>query len=113
MTHKRMAASMVLGALAVILVTACAGVPGGQADTGIMSPTGFGTFFESVTISSEDLLQAPVAEAKAVHSMALSRAVETMTSQQMYDAYFAGMGGCDRHHDIQEDLGAAGGGVSN
>jgi len=108
MGHRRTALGIVLAILVLVLVTACATVPAGPADGQALSPSTFGPTFDSLTVPVFDLFPAPVMN--EMRAISLSHAAERLTTQQLYDAFYFGAGGCDRHHDLflQEDLGAAG-----
>jgi hypothetical protein len=97
-----MALTLSLGALVVLLATACAGVPTGQSN--LYSPTLFGTVTDSFSLTSVELLPAPAVN--EMRGMSLSHSAAALTSQQLYDLFSSRAGGCDRHDTTyQEDLG--------
>jgi hypothetical protein len=108
MGHKRAAFIVALGVVVLVLATACAAVPAAPAEGQAIGPSAFGPTFDSLTVPAFDLFAAPAAN--EMRSISLSHAAEQLTTQQLYDAFYYGVGGCDRHHDLflQEDLGAAG-----
>lgn len=112
MGQKRTTFSIVLGGVVLVLATACAAVPAGPAEGEALSPSNFGPTFDSLTVPVFELFPAPVAN--EMRAISLSHEAERLTTQQLYDAFYYGVGGCDRHHDLflQEDLGAAGDGAA-
>lgn len=105
MTHKRHVAAAALGTLALVLATACAAVPAAPAGGQVMGPDVLGPTFDSLTVPAIALFPAAANE---MRSMSLAQAAERLTTEQLYNSFYMGAGGCDRHHDLylQEDLGA-------
>jgi hypothetical protein len=108
MQHKRLIVAVSVGVLVLLAVTACAAVPTAPGDGQVISPSAFGPTFDSLSLPAFDLFATPVAN--EMRAISLAHTSERLTSEQLYNAFYAGVGGCDRHHDLflQEDLGAAG-----
>ena len=108
MGRRRTTFVVVLVTSVLVLATACAAVSAAPAEGQVISLSAFGPTFDSLTVPALDLFPAPVVN--EMRAISLSHAAERLTTQQLYDAFYYGVGGCDRHHDLflQEDLGAAG-----
>jgi len=106
---SRRAGGVLLGVLVLLVVAACAVAPVGQSDSQVLSPSLLGPMFDSLAVPAVE--PAPAIAVNEMRGLSLSHSADQLTSQQLYDLFYMGVGGCDRHHDLylQEDLGAASG----
>jgi hypothetical protein len=101
MTKRRTAFYLAFGLVALLLLTACAGVAVGQSDTSVGATSLFGPSVDTFSLPAFDFSLAPAQNATMLRSVSLAeKFVEQATQMQQY--FHHGPGGCadrDAYYD--------------